>query len=66
MIKYYCDVCREEIKEGEQNYVSETLEHSQEYKTGKVTINVMVGIDDVFSRGQLCKKCLIEVMRSFE
>ena len=61
MVKYYCDVCNEEIRKGETNYVDERLEHVYHC----ITISVMVAISGVWSKGHLCKKCLIEVFRSF-
>jgi len=51
MVKYFCDVCGDEVI---RNFVDKRLEE----KVGKVSIEVMLGVSLVWNSGVVCGKCL--------
>lgn len=56
MIRHYCDVCKTEIKE--RNYVDERYKP----KLNMVRCEIVVNIGNTWNKGDICKKCLIEVV----
>ncbi len=59
MIKYYCDVCGNEIK---RNYVTERLKRKLEINEKKIVAQISIAIDGIWNMGDLCYSCLMKVM----
>ncbi|MBC8488486.1 MAG: hypothetical protein H8D45_20860 [Bacteroidetes bacterium] len=55
MIKYYCDVCGQELT---RNYVGNRLRSNY----NNVSVEVMVAIGNVWNEGELCGTCLKDVI----
>jgi len=55
MIKRYCDVCGKEV---ERNYVAQRLRQEM----GRVVVEVMVAIDGIWNKGEICLGCLTDVL----
>ena len=55
MIKYFCDVCGDEVA---RNFVDKRLD----VKVGKVSVEVMLGINLVHNQGVVCGKCLASIL----
>lgn len=57
VIKHFCDVCGMVI---ERNFVSDRLVR----RKGRVSVEVMVTIDNVANKGDICLPCLLDVLNS--
>jgi len=57
MIIYSCDVCKKTV---EREYVSNRLIRNK----GRVTIEVMVAVDETWNKGDVCLDCLLDVMNN--
>lgn len=60
MIKYFCDLCKKEIKESE----SERLKIKRKIAGYIVEIEVMVGIGGVMNAGIICHSCIKKIISS--
>ena len=57
MVKYFCDVCGDEIPGGE-NVISSRIQESPVLNGRKVMFEIMAGIDGAWNGGHLCRNCL--------
>jgi len=55
MIKYFCDVCGNEIK---RNYADERLCR----RLGDFGVEVLVSFRGISNKGEICLHCLMEVL----
>ena len=58
MIRYYCDLCGNEIMPDE-NYRSRVMR-----ELGRVTIELMFSVDKTWNAGHVCHDCQILVVTS--
>ena len=57
MIKHYCDICEKEVH---RNYVSDRLK----MKLEGFEVEVMVTKDNTTNSGELCRDCLLKILRT--
>ena len=56
MVRYFCDVCGEELRKGESARV-----HGE---VGRVSFEVMTAIDGTWNNGLICHACVVKAINS--
>lgn len=62
MIRYFCDVCKEEI-DPNANYVSARFKDFSIIDGTRVEVEIMAGTGGGMNTGHLCGKCLGKFLR---
>jgi hypothetical protein len=62
MIRYFCDVCKEEIGP-HANYVSERFKDFSIIDGTRIEVEIMAGTGGGLNKGHLCGKCLGKFLR---
>lgn len=58
MIRRYCDLCGQEIS-GSDNAVTNRIK----VRHGRLLVEVIVGMDSTWNRGDACRACVREAIR---
>ena len=58
-VKWFCDVCKKEMK---RNVVDKRLKGMVDFSDKRVLIEVMVGVENTWNDGEICMKCLHDVL----
>lgn len=62
-VKHFCDVCGDEVG---WNVVTERLKDSTNLRGRKVEVEITIGIDGTWNKGDLCKSCLFAALDRFD
>ena len=59
MIRYYCDVCGEELGKADHNRLQGSVQSGEH----SVKVEVISGVDGAWNEGHLCHACVLTVVQ---